>query len=314
MEKRYDILAIGTMAYDMILRNVDEQLFTRDTTLLDEVGVSVGGAAVTQTIVAQRLGCKTAIVGKICTDSFSDYLMEVLTQSGVDATRVIRSPTDSMSLTFALVRPDGARHFLGLAGSNNQTLCLEDFDLSVVREAKIVSYGSFFFLKGLDQRGVSVLFETAKQVGALTVADCANDSFQQGPDTVYRTLPLIDYFIPSYVEAAYLTGETDPARMAKHLLSKGCKNLIIKLGEEGCYVTSGDHAAVVPAFHPEQVRDTTGAGDNFVGGFMAGLTEGMDLFTAARYANAVAAVSVTGAGAVTALRGKEQVLSYFNTR
>lgn len=217
-----------------------------------------------------------------------------------------------MSLTFALVKPDGTRHFLGLAGSNNQSLCLEDFCLELVTQARIVSYGSFFFLKGLDSGGVSILLKKAKDAGALTVADCASDSFNQGKEIVFRNLPLIDFFIPSYVEAQYLTQEDEPGAMAEKLLEKGCRNIIIKLGEEGCYVCDGKRAETVPAFRPERVSDTTGAGDNFVGGFMAGITEGMDLWDAARYANAVAAVSVTEMGAVTALRNKSQVLKILN--
>ena len=309
MRKKYDIVSIGVMAYDMILRTVDETLFTRDTTLLEDVGVSVGGGSVIQTITAQRLGCKTAVVGKLCRDSFSDDVMKALSDAGVDASHVVRSAEDSMSLTFALVRPDGTRHFLGLAGSNNQRLCLGDFELSVVTEAKIVSYGSFFFLKGLDRDGAPKIFDTARQAGALTVADCSSDSFHQGREIVLRNLPAIDYFIPSRVEAEYLTQEREPAFMAKALLARGCRHVIIKLGREGCYVTDGHISKVVRAFPVENVRDTTGAGDTFVGGFMAGLIDEMDLFDAARYANAAAAVSVTGVGAVTALKDKAQVLA-----
>lgn len=309
MGKKYDIVAIGTVAYDMILRTVDETLFTRDTTLLDEVGVSPGGAAMTQTIIASRLGCKTAIVGKVCKDTFSEYLLRELNDAGVDTSHLIHSDEDTMSLTFALVKPDGTRHFLGLAGSNNQSLCIEDFDLELVEQAKIVSYGSFFFLKGLDSGGVSIVLKKAKEAGAMTVADCASDSFKQGKEIVFRNLPLIDFFIPSYVEAYYLTQEEEPENMAEQLLKKGCKNVIIKLGEKGCYVTDGKRAEIIPTFHQVEVSDTTGAGDNFVGGFMAGLTEGMDLWEAARYANAVAAVSVTKMGAVTALKDKTQVLA-----
>lgn len=312
MEKKYDIAAIGTIAYDMILRTVDETVFTRDTTLLGEVGVSPGGAAMTQTIIASRLGCRTAIAGKVCDDTFSEYLLRELEKAGVDTTHIVHSKEDSMSLTFALVKPDGTRHFLGLAGSNNQSLCLEDFCLELVTQARIVSYGSFFFLKGLDSGGVSILLKKAKDAGALTVADCASDSFNQGKEIVFRNLSLIDFFIPSYVEAQYLTQEDEPGAMAEKLLEKGCRNIIIKLGEEGCYVCDGKRAETVPAFRPERVSDTTGAGDNFVGGFMAGITEGMDLWDAARYANAVAAVSVTEMGAVTALRNKSQVLKILN--
>ena len=312
MDKTYDFSAIGTIAYDMILRTVDETVFTRDTTLLGEVGVSPGGAAMTQTIIASRLGCRTAIAGKVCDDTFSEYLLRELEKAGVDTTHIVHSKEDSMSLTFALVKPDGTRHFLGLAGSNNQSLCLEDFCLELVTQARIVSYGSFFFLIGLDSGGVSILLKKAKDAGALTVADCASDSFNQGKEIVFRNLPLIDFFIPSYVEAQYLTQEDEPGAMAEKLLEKGCRNIIIKLGEEGCYVCDGKRAETVPAFRPERVSDTTGAGDNFVGGFMAGITEGMDLWDAARYANAVAAVSVTEMGAVTALRNKSQVLKILN--
>lgn len=309
MDKKYDIVAIGTMAYDMILRTVDETVFTRDTTLLEEAGVSPGGAAVTQTIIASRLGCRTAVAGKVCEDTFSEYVMRKLEKAGVDTAHVIHSKEDTMSLTFALVKPDGTRHFLGVAGSNNQSLSLKDFCLDLVTQARIVSYGSFFFLKGLDSEGVSVILKRAREAGALTVADCASDSFKQGREIVFKNLWLIDYFIPSYVEAHYLVQEENPADMAEKLLDKGCKNVIIKLGDEGCYVSDGKRAELVPSFHPKEVVDTTGAGDNFVGGFMAGLTEGMDLWEAARYANAVAAVSVTKMGAVTALKDRAQVLA-----
>lgn len=308
MEKKYDIVSVGTMAYDMTLHTVDESVFTRDTTLLDTVGTSPGGAAMIQTVTAARLGCRTAVIGKLCGDAFSDELMLVLKDAGVDTAYVKRSDTDTMSLTFALVREDGNRHFLGLAGSNNQTLELKDVDLEAVRQAKIVSYGSFFFLQGLDKGGVSEILRTAKEAGALTVADCANDSFGQGQDIVLRNLPLIDYFIPSYVEAEYLTGEKEPSKMAEILLKKGSRFVIIKLGDEGCYVTDGKKAKILPAVRGIKVRDTTGAGDSFVGGFMAGLAEDMDMWDAAAFANATAAVSVTQPGALTALKDRSQVL------
>lgn len=309
MNKKYDIVSIGTMAYDMILHTVDETVFSRDTTLLEGVGTSPGGAAVIQSVTAARLGCRTAAVGMLCQDSFSDYIVQELEKAGVDISNVKRSKEETMSLTFALVKKDGDRHFLGCAGSNNQSLCLKDFDLDIVRHASVVSYGSFFFLQGLDSGGVSVIFKTAKESGAYTVADCANDSFCQGRNTVFRNLPLIDYFIPSYVEAEYLTGERDPAKMAQIFLSKGCKNVIIKLGADGCYVNNGRREELFPAMQTKNVSDTTGAGDSFVGGFMAGLTaEKMDIWEAARYASAVAAISVTQMGALTALKDKSQVM------
>ncbi|MDL2253907.1 carbohydrate kinase family protein [Ruminococcaceae bacterium OttesenSCG-928-I18] len=312
MEKEFDIVTIGIAAYDMILRTVDESLFTRDTTMLQEVGVSSGGGAMTQAVIAQRLGCKTALMGKISSDIFGDYLQRILKDAGVDDSRVVVSSEDSMSLTFALVRPDGTRHFLGWQGSNNRTLCLDDIDLSLVKKAKIVSYGSFYFLQEMDKGGANLIFRTAKDAGALTVADVGADAFSQGKDVIFSNLPLLDYFIPSYVEAEYLTGEKDPARMASFFLRKGCRNVIIKLGAEGCFVASEHLAKTIPTFNEVKANDTTGAGDNFVGGFLAGLIDGRDVLDAARFANAVASVSVTEMGAIHGVKNKQQVLDLMN--
>ena len=312
MEKEFDIVTIGTMAYDMILRPVDESMFKRDTTLLSDVGVSSGGGAMTQAVIAQRLGCKTALVGRVSTDAFSDYLIKVLKDAGVDYSNVKVSPSDILSLTFALVKPDGTRHFLCWAGSNNQTLCLNDFDFSIIKKARIVSYGSFFVLQGLDKSSVTTIFSEAKNAGAITVADAASDSFSKGRKIVFNNLPLLDYFIPSYIEAKYLTGETSPNKMAEFLLKKGCNNVIIKIGVDGCYVANSKVAQVVPTFNSVKACDTTGAGDNFVGGFLAGLIDGNDILEAARFANAVASISVTGMGAITAVQNKQQILDLMN--
>lgn len=307
MEKEFDIVAIGTMAYDMILRTVDETAFTRDTTILESVGISSGGGAMTSAIAASRVGCKTALVGRVCQDDFSNYLLRVLEESGVDSSQVSQGD-ELMSLTFALVRTDGNRHFLGRPGTNNVNLTLDTFDLDIVRRAKIVSYGSYFVLPGLDGPGIRKIFTEAKAAGALTVADVANDTFHQGQETVLQDLPLIDYFIPSYVEAEYLTGETDVEKMATALLKRGANNVLIKIGAEGCYVANRDGRWVVPAFQVKAC-DTTGAGDNFVGGFMAGIAQGLPLLEAVRFGNAVAAISVTGMGAISALKDKEQVMA-----
>jgi len=311
-EKKYDVVTVGFMAYDMILRTVDASLFTRDTTVLDSVGFSAGGGALISAIAARVLGCRTAVIGKVSDDVFGRYCLQELVKRGVDSSWVSFCREGPISLTFAMVRPDGERNFVGLVGKNNRTLCLKDIDLSALRQTKVVGYGSFLVLPGLD-KDAAVIFQTAHASGAKTVADCANNSFGQDREVVLRCLPEIDYFLPSLVEGAFLTDENNPADMAASFLARGCRNVIIKLGGEGCYVTDGKNARIVPAFPVENVCDTTGAGDNFAGGFMAAIAEGRELFEAARFANAAAAISVTGAGGVGALKDKSQVMALLNT-
>lgn len=306
MEKDYDIVAVGMMAYDMIVREVDESLFTRDATLLKELGISSGGGAMTQAVIAKRLGCRAALCSRVGDDTYGQYLMEVLRREGIADTWV-RVAEEATMVTIALVKPDGNRNFLTREGDNIHNFTLEDVDLALLKRTRMVSYGSFYFLPGLDGKGEAKIFRTVKDAGAMITADTASDVYGKGRDLVFRNLPYIDYFVPSYEEAAYLTETMDVDKMAEIFLSRGATHVIIKLGKQGCYLAHKGYRERIPAFYQKQVCDTTGAGDNFTGAFMAAVLQGLDFQQAALFANAAAAVSVTGVGAVSALKSRQQV-------
>jgi len=82
---------------------------------------------------------------------------------------------------------------------------------------------------------------------------------------------------------------------------------VVKLGADGCLVKNSELEVHIPGFAVQAV-DATGAGDAFAGGFLAGLVWGWDWERAARFACALAALSVTDFGVATALQSKEQVL------
>ncbi|MDC7290442.1 carbohydrate kinase family protein [Blautia schinkii] len=306
MEKDYDIVAVGMMAYDMVVREVDESLFTRDATLLKELGISSGGGAMTQAVIAKRLGCRAALCSRVGDDTYGQYLMEVLRREGIADTWV-QVAEEATMVTIALVKPDGNRNFLTREGDNIHNFTLEDVDLELLKRTRMVSYGSFYFLPGLDGKGEEKIFRTAKDAGAMITADTASDAYGKGRDLVFRNLPYIDYFVPSYEEASYLAETMDVDKMAETFLSRGATHVIIKLGEQGCYLAEKGYRERIPAFCQKQVCDTTGAGDNFTGAFMAAVLQGLDFQQAALFANGAAAVSVTGAGAVSALKDKQQV-------
>lgn len=308
MDKVYDIAAIGMMAYDMILREVDESVFTRDATLLKGLGVSPGGGAMTQAVTAERLGCTTALCSRVGGDLYGRYLLDVIREEGITDKWIHVAEEEETMFTIALVRADGNRNFLTREGNNIHNFNLDDIDFNLLRQARMVSYGSFYFLPGLDGRGEDKIFKTAKDAGALTTADTASDAYGKGRNLVFSNLPLIDYFIPSIEEAAYLAETVDVQKMAYTFLNKGANRIIIKMGAQGCYLAEKGYEERIPAIAMEHVRDTTGAGDNFTGAFMCAVLEGKDFLQAAEFANAAAAVSVTGVGAVGALKDKKQVL------
>ncbi len=95
--------------------------------------------------------------------------------------------------------------------------------------------------------------------------------------------------------------------MAQWLLDQGVRTAVVKLGAQGCLVKSARERVQVPGYRVAVV-DTTGAGDAFAGGFLAAQTWGWDWEQTARFACALAAISVTDFGVTRALQSKEQVV------
>ena len=118
----------------------------------------------------------------------------------------------------------------------------------------------------------------------------------------------VAWFTPNETEAAfYLHEEAKPEDAARELLARGLSGVVLKRGAEGAYVAvAGGRAAWVQPFVVEAVN-TVGAGDCFNGAFAAALLEGNDPWTAARFASAAAAISVTRAGAQASMPTRAEV-------
>ena len=100
--------------------------------------------------------------------------------------------------------------------------------------------------------------------------------------------------------------------MADVFLKAGVRHVIIKLGAEGCLLKGGSIRLRLPAF-PVKAVDTTGAGDQFLAGFVSEVLRGSSLPEALRFANACGALCTTAVGAGTALKSREQVLQWMES-
>jgi sugar/nucleoside kinase (ribokinase family) len=114
-------------------------------------------------------------------------------------------------------------------------------------------------------------------------------------------LPHLDLLFMNQDEARMLSGSADPDEAARHMQKLGTSDVVIKLGPEGCAVFTTEGAERFPGYEVE-VIDTTGAGDCFVGGFLAALSRDASYAQAARFANAVGALSVQRLGAINGVR------------
>ena len=127
-------------------------------------------------------------------------------------------------------------------------------------------------------------------------------------------LSKVDLITPNEVEAEILTGipvdgKENADKAADWFFEKGVKNVLITLGGRGVYIATKEKRGIIPAYKVEAV-DTTGAGDAFNGGLVAALAEGKDLWEAAVFANALAAVSVQRIGTTPAMPTREEIDSF----
>ena len=132
--------------------------------------------------------------------------------------------------------------------------------------------------------------EIARAGGAATVLNPA--PAQKLDNSVFA---LCDYVTPNETETEILTGlpatNVDEAKIAaSRLLELGVKTAIITLGEKGALYHSATESVLVPPFNAGPVKETTGAGDAFNGGFAAALSKGMDPLEAVRFGSAVAGI------------------------
>ena len=107
---------------------------------------------------------------------------------------------------------------------------------------------------------------------ALVACDTMNFWINGKRDALWKVLQQVDVLIINDGEARALGEDSNLVKVAKMILARGPKHLIIKRGEYGVLLFTGTHVFGAPAFPVEDVRDPTGAGDTFAGGFLGYLS------------------------------------------
>ena len=301
----FDVLCVGLVVGNTIVRPVPKVFEHGDTVQVESIETNIGGDAFNQASVLAALGRKTSLVSKAGDDSVRDMLLDFMKERGIDGSHLCIDRELNSSNCVILVHPDGQRNFCTYKGCL-RTFGEQDFDLSIVQEASIVSIGGLFAMPAFDQTASVALFKEAKRAGKITVADTKYDAFHIGLAGIHDLLEYTDYFFPSYDEAVSLSGYTDAADMAKFFAGRGAAHVGIKLGGDGCYVYDDDFKGQIPAFKSE-VIDTTGAGDNFMAGLIHGLLSGLSFADSAVYANAAGAHAVSRLGATVKENYIEQI-------
>lgn len=125
----------------------------------------------------------------------------------------------------------------------------------------------YVFLANIDPE---LQLEVLQQMDrpALTLSDTMNYWIARKPDLVLEVLRRVDVALLNEEEARALAGESLLVRAADRLLEQGAKSVIIKKGEHGALYRAANDRFITPAFPVDAIRDPTGAGDSFAGGFL----------------------------------------------
>ena len=308
MEKKYDLLCIGTALVDCIIKGFDPEPVSAAGFKADSCTLNPGGEGVNESATAAKLGLKTGILCFLGCDGAGDMLYGAMASNGVDMSAVVREKEHATPVTTMFVNPDGTRKSItNLAHKYN--FHPEQYS-DVIRSAAAVSIDSLFRAPFDHAEIVRGVFNAAKEGGAVIYADTKLPNFgKMRVDDIRDELAMVDYIFPNEDEAKFHTGQTDPDKMAEALLDIGVKNVIIKLGSKGCLFRNRLERYRLGAF-PVNAVDATGAGDNFIAGFISAKMRSLSDRDALVFANACGAICASAVGGLAGVKSLDQVENF----
>lgn len=257
-----------------------------------------GGKGANQAVAAARLGGTVRLIGKLGTDAFGIELRNHLIVANVDTDGVGIVPTSS-GVALITTDEEGQNAITVVPGANGYLRPADvDANLDLIREA------------GILMTQLEIPLETVERLAEIASAHNIPLMLDPAPARVLPAslLERVDWLTPNETETCILTGlpigELGNDRFeeaAQKLLAAGCRNVILKMGSRGCYLALSDGMRrLVPAYTVNAI-DTTAAGDAFNGAFAVAQMRGVEPVESAFWASAVAAISVTRAGAQTSM-------------
>ncbi|MBR5641167.1 MAG: carbohydrate kinase family protein [Firmicutes bacterium] len=309
---KYDILFIGTAIVDSIIRGFDPEPVSATGYRAESGSLHIGGEAVNGSITAAKLGMKTAILCALGNDAAGDMIENALTAYGVDTGLIVRSDDHPTPVTTMFVAEDGSRKSI-TNKAHRYNFHPEQY-MEALSDTREVVLGSLFRAPFDDPAVARQVVAAASERDVLIFADTKLPNFTKRKLEDYAdSLPLIDCITPNEDEARYCSGEDDPEKMAEAFLDAGVRSVIIKLGGKGCFFKSREESLYLPPYEIEAV-DASGAGDNFLAGYVSEVLRGSSVRSALTFANACGALCTTAVGACTALRDRQQVEEWVRSK
>ncbi len=269
--------------------------------------VGPGGKGSNQAIAAARLNGKVNFITKMGEDSHANMAFKIYKDAGVITNSITKDKNLSTGVAGIMIDNDGSNAINVVPGAaaqlNNKDI---DNNLEILKKSKI-------FLTQMETPDEVTIYslKKAKENNCLTILNPA-----PARKINEENFSLLDFFTPNETEAEFylknkITTEEDIKIAGREFLKKGVKNIIITLGERGVYFANENEEYFIDALKlKDKVVDTTGAGDAFNGAFAVGLANDLKFKEALIFANKVAGISTTRAGAASSMPTFKEVNNY----
>jgi ribokinase len=294
-----DVLVVGNINIDLSFfvgrsPKSDEEVFARDFTLFH------GGSAANFAVAVSRLGLRCGIVGCVGIDSLGEEALNALKADGVSTKFTVSSKTRHTGAVCVIVENGGLRKMIAYRGANEELISLVKDHLikEQLKNVKVIQ---------LSNVNKAVLSETLKSKSAIISLDPGGEAEHLD----INDLEGLDILLLNKTECESLTS-LDYNKGAR-VLSKRIGTVVVKQGNRGAFVRSGEKILKQPAFDVE-VADTTGAGDAFDAGFIAATCLGKNLEEALIWGSGVAALKIQKKGARNGLPRMSELLAFLEQK
>ncbi len=297
-----DILVVGELNPDIIVSDPDPTpRFGQVERIVGDIRMTIGSSSAIFACGCARLGLRVAFVGVVGDDPFGRYMLQALAERGIETDACVVRSDRPTGATVVLSGPDDRAILTSLGTATDAT---DDLVAdALLRRARHLHVGSWFLQAALRPRAAA-LFRRAGAAGLSTSLDCNWDPTEAWGRDIDAVLAETDLFFPNAEEARRLTGLSDDAAAALELArrSGGRAAVAVKRGTAGALIgwieggPDGTDRLVTTRAIPAAVVDTTGAGDAFDAGFVAGRLAGDDLADALRFAVACGSLSTRAIG------------------
>ena len=298
----FDIVALGEPLVEMNQTHKDQQQYLQ----------GFGGDTSNAVIAAARQGARCAYLTRVGNDAFGAQFLDLWKTEAVDTSGVQSDDDAHTGLYFVQHGPDGHAFSYLRRGSAASLMT------PALLQSGLIERSRFLHVSGISlaisTSACDTVFAAIERAHAAQTQVSLDSNLRlrlwpvdRARAILRETMRQADLFLPSMDDMQHLTGNNDPERTLDWIRDGGATGVVVlKLGKDGSIIDDGKTRIPVAALRVDAV-DATGAGDCFAGSLLARRSQGDSWEDAVRYANAAAALSTLGYGAVDPLPRAEQV-------